>query len=185
MKRALSRNRCLMGGLMLMIVLMLASCATAPKEFDPNVSGPQVIVEPDSVSMGVATLTKTPIVFRGKGFQPEDSVFITLQGVKKGDQMANVPIADAEVDKNGNFTASVSTLMKVTEFIRGQLGTGKNMENIIVVTQPPMPAGAYTAKAVSMDSGKKAECKLTVREPSLMDRFKDWMGVQMGKIQKK
>jgi hypothetical protein len=158
MKRALSRNRCLMGGLMLMIVLMLASCATAPKEFDPNVSGPQVIVEPDSVSMGVATLTKTPIVFRGKGFQPGDSVFISLQGVKKGDQMANVPIADAEVDKNGNFTASVST---------------------------PMPAGAYTAKAVSMDSGKKAECKLVIREPSTMDRFKDWVGVQMGKIEKK
>ena len=59
------------------------------------------------------------------------------------------------------------------------------MENIIVVTQPPMPAGTYTAKAVSMDSDKKAECKLTVREPSAMDRFKDWMGVQMGKIEKK
>ncbi len=185
MKNAWSRNRCLMGGLMLMIVLMLASCATAPKGFDPKVSGPQVIVEPDSVSLGVATLTKTPIVFRGKGFQPEDSVFITLLGVKKGDQMVNVPIADAEVDKNGSFTANVATLAKVTEFIRGQLGTGKNMENIIVVTQPPMPAGTYTAKAVSMDSDKKAECKLTVLDPSVMDRFKDWVGVQMGKIEKK
>lgn len=185
MKMAWSRNRCLMGGLMLMIVLMLAGCATAPKEFDPKVSGPQVIVEPDSVSLGVATLAKTPMVFRGKGFQPEDSVFITLQGVKKGDQVVNVPIADAEVDKNGHFTASVGTLAKVTEFVRGQMGTGKNMENIIVVTQPPIPAGTYTAKAVSMDSDKKAECKLTFQEPSMMDRFKDWMGVQMGKIQKK
>jgi len=185
MKSAWSGNRGLMGGLMLMIILMLVGCATAPKEFDPKVSGPQVIVEPESVSLGVATLTKTPIVFRGKGFQPEDSVFISLQEVKKGDQVVNVPIADAEVDKNGTFTANVGTLAKVTELIRGQLGTGKNMENIIVVTQPPMPAGTYTAKAVSMDSDKKAACTLTIREPSLIDRFKDWMGAKMGKIQRK
>jgi hypothetical protein len=160
-------------------------CASTPKEFDPKISGPQVIVEPESISLGVATISKSPIVFRGKGFQPGDSVFINLMGVKKGDQVVNVPIADAEVNKEGMFTASVSTLVKVTEFLRGQLGTGKNMENIIVITQPPMPAGVYTAKAVSMESNKTAECKLEITEPGFMDSFKDWMGGLMGKIEKK
>lgn len=186
MRTLLRRRGVLMSALILAAALVtFMGCAGTPKEFDPKMSGPQMIVDPECVSLGVATLSKTPIVFRGKGFQPGDSVFINLMGVKKGDQVVNVPIADAEVDKDGLFTAKVGTLVKVTEFLRGQLGTGKNMENIIVITQPPMPAGIYTAKAVSMESNKTAECKLEVKEPSWWDSIKDWMGGLMGKIEKK
>jgi hypothetical protein len=59
------------------------------------------------------------------------------------------------------------------------------MENIIIVTEPPIPAGDYTARAVSMDSDKIAVCKLHVKDPSFGDKFKDWMGGLMGKIAKK
>ena len=59
------------------------------------------------------------------------------------------------------------------------------METIIIITNPPMPAGVYTARAVSMLSDKKAECSLKVKGPSVIDRVKDWLGIKLGKIVKK
>jgi hypothetical protein len=59
------------------------------------------------------------------------------------------------------------------------------MENIIVVTEPPMPEGVYTARAISMLSDKTAECILNVEGPSLIDSLKDWIGTLLGKIVKK
>ena len=174
------------GGLIsVFIVLVLVGCAAAPKGFDPGVSGPQMIVDPAAVSLGVATLTKTPVFFRGKGFDPGDSVFIKILGVKKGGKSVDIPVADGNVDKDGLFTAKVGTLVKISEILRAKLGSNKKMENIIIVTQPPMPPGVYTARAVSMESDKTADCKIEAKSPSLMDRFKDWMGGLLGKIVKK
>jgi len=174
------------GGLISVFVLfMLMGCATAQKEFDPAIKGPQMIVEPETIRLGVAKMTKTPIVFKGKGFQPEDSVFINLLGVKTDNKANDVPIADGNVDKNGNFTAKVSTLVKVSQLLRASLGSNEKGENIIIVTQPPIPAGEYTAKAISMESDKRAECKLVVKGPSILDRIKDWIGGLLGKIEKK
>ena len=174
------------GGLIsVFLVLVFAGCAAAPKGFDPGISGPQMIVEPGAISLGVATLTKTPIFFKGKGFQPGDSVFINLLGVKKDGKSVDVPVADGNVGKDGLFTAKVGTLVKISEMLRARLGSNKKMENIIIVTQPPMPPGVYTARAVSMESDKTAECKIVVKAPSFMDRFKDWMGGLLGKIVKK
>ncbi|MBW1857413.1 MAG: hypothetical protein JRI42_03930 [Deltaproteobacteria bacterium] len=72
-----------------------------------------------------------------------------------------------------------------TYFLRAKLGSNEKMENIIIITNPPMSAGAYTARAVSMLADKKAECTLNVKGPSLIDRLKDWLGVKLGKIVKK
>ena len=148
-------------------------------------AGPQISVEPGAIRLGVATLTKTSIVFKGKGFQPEDSVFIKLLGVKKKDQVIDIPIADGNVDQKGYFTAKVGTLVKVGELLRANLGSNEEMENIIIVTQPPIPEGVYTAKAVSMESDKTAQCKLIIKGPSILDRIKDWIGRLLGKIEKK
>lgn len=41
-----------------------------------------------------------------------------------------------------------------------------------------------TARAVSMESDNKAECQLLLKGPSVLDRFKDWMGKILGKIVK-
>lgn len=169
----------------LVFIFIFLGCGAAPKGFDPGIRGPQMIVEPGEISLGVAKLTKTPIVFKGKGFQPEDSVFITLIGVKKKGETVDVPIADGNVDKNGYFAAKVGTLVKVGEILRARIGSNKKMENIIVVSQPPISPGTYTARAVSMESNKIAVCKLVIKAPSFGDRFKDWMGVRLGKIVKK
>lgn len=186
MKTKWSISRLLIACLMLMVGLAFAGCAAAPpKPFDPNISGPQMIVHPEALTLGVATLANTPIVFKGKGFQPGDSVFISLLDVEKDGAKVDAPIADAEVDQEGNFTATVGTLARVTELVRGSLGTGKDMENIIVVTGPTIPAGVYTAKAISMEGDASADCQLTLLEPTFGDTFKDWMGRGMGKIERK
>ena len=160
-------------------------CATAPKDFDPNVTGPQLIVDPGTIRLGVATLTKTPIVFKGKGFEPRDSVFVSLLGVKKQDATRDVPLAAGEVDENGMFTASVGTLEKVTELLNAEIGSNKELETVIIVKEPPIPEGVYQAKAVSMLSDRVASTELKVKGPTLMDRLKDWLGGLMGKIVKK
>lgn len=185
LKKWLSKELFLGGLICGVLLLALSGCAVSPKGFDPEIKGPQMIVEPPEISLGVATLTKTPIVFKGKGFESEDSVFITLIGVKKNGKTVHVPIADAEVDKSGHFVANVSTLVKVSEFLRAKLGSNKKMENIIIVSQPPIEPGTYTARAVSMMSDKIAVCKLDIKPPSVGDKFKDWIGVQLGKIVKK
>ena len=66
--------------------------------------------------------------------------------------------------------------------LRAKTGKNKKGETMIVVVQPPIPTGVYTVRAVSMDSDKTAECKLVFKNPSIIDKLKDWMGKQMGKI---
>jgi hypothetical protein len=131
-------------------------------------------------------MTKTAIVFKGKGFEPGDSVFVKLLNVYNGkDAVRDIPVADGNVDKAGNFVAKVGILAKVGELLMAKLGSNKKMETVIIVTQPPIPEGVYTARAVSMESDKTAECKLIVKGPSMMDSIMDWLGGVLGKIKKK
>jgi hypothetical protein len=192
-RRWLSKEACMKGGLIsLIIIFMVIGCATAQKEFDPNVKGPQMIVEPETIRLGVARVMKTQFVFKGKGFLPEDSVFIELLGVKKKEKVVDIPIFDGDVDKNGYFNIQskpgydpADLTFKIGILLRAKTGTNKKGETMIVVTQPPIPEGVYTVKAVSMESDITAESKLTIKGPSLLDRVKDWIGGLMGKIEKK
>ena len=183
----LYKKSCLKLGLIAICVsaFVVVGCATSAKEFDPNITGPQMIVEPETIRLGIAKLTKgTQIIFKGKGFQPGDSVFVSLIGVKKGDQIEDVPVADGDVDKNGYFMAKVGTLAKVNELLRADIGSNEKMENVIVITQDPISEGVYTTKAVSMESDKKAECQLRIKGPSMWNSVIDWLGRVTGKIRK-
>jgi hypothetical protein len=160
-------------------------CATTPKALNPAISGPQVIVNPESISLGVAALTGTKIVFEGSGFKPDDSVFVTLLGPNE----TQAVVADGKVGSDGKFTAAVGTLAKVTGILKGNV-SGKyaadgSYDQFIVITQPPIPAGTYTAKATSMLSNQTAETKLIIEEPSAIDSLKDWLGIKTGKIMDK
>jgi hypothetical protein len=182
----LTNNGYLKGGLFcVLLVFLFAGCASAPAKFDPNIKGPQMVVEPGTVYLAVATVTGTPVMFKGKGFEPGDSVFIELLGVQKEGKEVKVPIADANVEPNGEFAAKVSTLVKVTELLRAKLGSNEKMETTIIVSQPTIAPGVYMARAVSMDSDKTAECKWTLEPPSCWGKFKDWIGGLQGKIIKK
>jgi hypothetical protein len=174
-----------------MVMGLLTDCTSAPKAFDPNISGPQIMVEPDALRLGVARVMGTDISIRGKGFEPEDSVFITMMGIKQNGKSVDIPIFAADVDKSGDFAVKttpgfdpVGLTFKIGILLRAKTGTNEKGKTILIVSQPPIPAGEYTLKAVSMESDKTATCRLVLKDPSAWDRFKDWMGRQMGKIRK-
>jgi hypothetical protein len=167
-------------------MFLIYGCASAPKTLDPAVSAPQLIVNPEAISLGAANLLGAKIVFEGSGFKPNDSVFVALIG-SDGAEMA--AIADGKVGADGKFTAAVDTLAKVTGILKGTV-SGKykkdgSYDQYVVLTGPPIPAGIYTAKATSMLSSESAETKLIIKEASIGDSLKDWLGKRLGKIQDK
>ncbi len=166
-------------------VFLMLGCSGSVKALDMSVKGPQMIVNPQTVRVGIARIIDTNIVFSGAGFEPGDSVFITLLDVPMNGEKVDLAIADGNVGKDGVFHAKVGKLTKISDFLRAALGTNKKGENAPVITRPPMPPGIYTAQATSMLEDIKAECTLEVKGPSLFDRIKDWLGVKMGKIIKK
>lgn len=166
-------------------IFLISGCSETVKTLDQGIKGAQLIVNPGTVRLGVAKMKGTKIVFSGSGFEPGDSVFIKLLNVPVNGKKVDLSVAAADVEKNGTFNAKVGILTKISDFLKAKLGSNEKMENIIIVTNPPMPAGAYTARAVSMLSDKKAECILNIKGPSLIDRLKDWLGVKLGKIVKK
>jgi hypothetical protein len=180
------------GCMSVLALLLLMGCATAQKEFDPDVTGPQMIVQPETIRLGVARVMDTQFVFKGKGFEPEDSIFIEMLGVKKGDTTVDIPIFDGEVDEEGNFNIQSkpgydpsALTFKIGVLLRAKTGTNQKGETTIVITQPPIEPGVYTVKAVSMNSDKTAQSDLVIKGPSILDRMKDWIGGLMGKIETK
>jgi hypothetical protein len=167
------------------IFLLISGCAEQAKALNPGMKDPQLIVNPESIRLGVAKVMETDIVFSGSGFEPGDSVFIKLLGVPVNGEKKDLAIASADVEKDGTFNAPVGKLTKASDFLRAEIGENKKGKPAPVISQPPMPAGTYTAQAVSMLSDIKAQCTLEVKKPSLLDRLKDWIGAMLGKIIKK
>ena len=166
-------------------LFLISGCWEPVKTLNKEINYPQVIVNPGEVRLGVAKLRATKIVFSGSGFEPGDSIFIKLLNVPVNEKKVDLPIASADIDEDGVFHATVGTLTKISDFLRAEIGSNKKLENIIIITGPPMPHGTYTARAISMLSDREAECTLKVKGPSLIDRIKDWIGVKLGKIVKK
>src|SRR4030067_1718261 len=81
-------------------LMVLSGCARPPKTLAPSVPGPQLIVNPECIRLGVVKMRDTNIVFEGSGFQtkPGDSVLITL----KGPNETKVIAAEAPIQSNGN-----------------------------------------------------------------------------------
>jgi len=161
-------------------LLLISGCSEPVRTLNKEIDSPQVIVNPGEVRLGVAKLRATKIVFSGSGFEPGDSVFIKLLNVPFNEKKIDLSIASADIDEHGTFNATVGTLTKISDFLRAKIGSNEKMENILIITSPPMPAGTYTARAISMLSDREAECTLKVRGPSLIDRVKDWIGVKLG-----
>jgi len=161
--------------------LILGGCGKNSRTLNPAIAGPQVIVNPDSIRLGVAKLTSTNIGFEGAGFKPGDSVFISLIGPSQ----VKAIVAEAKIQPDGTFKAQVSPLSKVMEILRGDVGFNEKFQNVVIITQPPIPAGVYTVKVTSMLSTLTAESKMIIRGPSVVDRLKDWIGGLTGKIQYK
>lgn len=164
-------------------LIIVFGCANSPKKLDPSISGPQVIVNPETIRLGVVKMRDTNIVFEGSGFQakPGDSVLITL----KGPNETKVIAAEAPIQKDGTFKAVVPPLTKIMEFLRADVTFDEKFQNVVVISQPPIPKGIYGAKVESMVSKQIAETKLTVKGKTVIDSFKDWIGALKGRIKHK
>ena len=174
--------RVIVSRLMILVCLIAVSgCASPPKTLDPSVSGPQMIVNPETVRLGVVKMRDTNIAFEGSGFKPGDSVLITLTGPSE----TKVIAAEAPIQKDGTFKAVVAPLTKIMEFLKADVTFDEKFQNVVVISQPPIPKGVYTAKVESMVSKQTAETKLTVKGKTAIDSFKDWIGKLKGRIQNK
>lgn len=172
--------------IVLLSFLVISGCSNTPKTLDRSVTGPQVIVNPDSIRLGVAKLMDTVIIFEGSGFKPGDSIFITLHGPED----TKAVVAEAPIQPDGTFKAelgksSMSKLTKAMEILRADIVPNEKFEPVVVISQPPIPKGVYTVKVNSMMSPLTAETKMNVKGPSMVDSLKDWIGGLTGKIEHK
>jgi len=69
------------------------------------------------------------------------------------------------------------------EFLRADVTFDEKFQNVVVINQPPIPKGVYTARVDSMISKQTAETKLNVKGKTIVDSLKDWIGKLTGKIQ--
>ncbi|NWG01660.1 MAG: hypothetical protein HXY44_02240 [Syntrophaceae bacterium] len=169
--------------IILACLVIVSGCSSPPKKLDPSMAGPQMIVNPETIRLGVVKMRDTNVVFEGAGFEPKtgDSVLITL----KGPNETKVIAAEAPIQKDGTFKAPVPPLTKIMEFLRADVTFNEKFENVVVISQPPIPKGVYTAKVESMISKQTAETKLNVKGKTVIDSLKDWIGKLTGKIQYK
>lgn len=161
-------------------------CASPPKMLDRAFPGPQVVMNPQVIPLGAAKLMGTDFVFDGSGFNPDDTVFISLIG--KTD--VNIALALAKVAKDGTFRAEMgqaqtASIAKMTGILRAGARTNEKMQSVLVLTQPTIPAGTYTIRASSLMTAKTAETTVVVAGPSIIHRLMDMMGGMLGKIEDK
>jgi len=194
--------------LLILVVFMLSAigffvsgCAGSKNAGDPSASGtrfaddadfpsftrpPGIAVTPDSISLGIANLMDTEIVFQGWGFKPDDSVFISLLRCEDFELM-EVVMAGSRVDPDGTFKATVTPLTKVVDILRGDILIDTYSEDgeyghTLLITQETIPAGDYLVRATSLMADEVAETWVTIKDPSLADRLKDWVGIKLGRI---
>jgi len=167
-------------------LIFTLGCSTPPKVLDRSFSGPQLVMNPQVIPLGVAKLMGTDIVFEGSGFKPGDSVFVSLIGQKD----VNTSLVLTKVQKDGTFRAevgqsSLAKLAKITGILRANIVTNKKFASVVVLTRPTIPAGEYTAKATSLISPLTAEIPVTVAAPTFFNRIMDGIADMLGKIEDK
>jgi len=143
--------------------------------------GPQIAVEPRNVRLGISTMLKTPIVIGGTGFQPGDSVFVDMVA----DDVENpqkIPVDSGDVGDDGSFLIEVSRDTKLIQFLRM---TVDPVDKKPTVVGDPIATGAYTLRATSVNSDRRAECVVIFEPPNKMDKIKDRISSLFGKIKKK
>jgi len=166
---------------LLTFLIIVWSCGGTPRTLDPSVSGPQAIVNPETIRLSVSKLKDTHIVFEGSGFKSGDSVLVTLVGPNE----TRLSVAEAPVKPDGTFKAPVPPLTRFMEILRADITFDEKFQNVVVISQPPIPEGVYTVRVRSMISKESAETKLNVKGPSIIDSLKDWIGGLTGKIRHK
>ena len=169
-----------LGFITLVCFVIISGCSSPPKKLDLSESGPQLIVNPETIRLGIAKVLDTNILFEGSGFKAKDSIYIELLGPNQ----TKLVVAESLIQPDGTFKAEVSKLTRITEILRADASfeIEKKYKEFVIITQPPIPAGIYTARVTCMSSDMTAETKLNVKGPSILDSTKDFLGKKLGKI---
>ncbi|MBU1966067.1 MAG: hypothetical protein KKD24_09725 [Proteobacteria bacterium] len=168
------------------LFVFILGCAGPPKVLDRANTGPQVVMNPQAIPLGVAKLMGADFIFDGSGFTSGDTVFISLIGQPD----VNVAVALAKVAQDGTFRAEMgqttpAKIAKAIGILRANVITNEKMESVIVLTQPTIPAGTYTIRASSLMTSMTAETTAEVAGPSILNRIVDSIGEMLGSIEDK
>lgn len=167
--------------------LVVLGCTTkTPKMPDRSFKGPQVVINPQEVPLGVASLMGMEMIIEGAGFRPQDTVLIWLIGEKD----IKVPITNAKVGEDGTFSVKFGKslqdiLVKVSEILRASMRTNEKSQTVLVITQEPIPKGSYKLRAENVIEPQMAETPVELVDPPFTGRIKDRIGKMLGKIEDK
>jgi hypothetical protein len=142
-----------------------------------------LIVDPDSVSLGVASLMDTDIVIKGKGFEPGEIIEIEIIGQEEKNQGEQMAISHGQAGKDGSFETKVRDEIKVFGLLNANAKPGKK-GMYIIITQPPVASGRYDIEATGLSSDTVARNTFTLEEPGFADNLMDSIGGMLGKIKK-
>jgi hypothetical protein len=163
------------------LCLFPVACGDTPQTFDETSTAPQVIIEPSSLSLSVASVMGTDIICQGRGFDPKERVFVQIKIKDAGGDDFEIGLCSGDTDDKGNFEAPVESANKVFSLLNASLEPTK--ENLALkVSGPPIQAGEYDVMVEGLTSRKKATTQIAMTEPGIIDSIKDWLGVKTGKI---
>lgn len=184
-------NRRNMGkiGLIFVVLIMISiGCGSGPKSlkaFDENIKRPQLIVAPETISLGVASIMGTDIIFKGRAFGPKEKIMLVLRGIDEKNSEVEITLGFGKTGDDGKFTAKVDKMSKVFNILQADVEYQDNDKKTVIVSGPPIPEGIYEAEAVGAKSDRKAKCTLILQKPSIVDNIKDAVGrIFLGKIKK-
>lgn len=166
-----------------LLFFVIIGCALKPKQFDNNINGAQLIVEPAILHLGVAWISSNEIMFKGIGFIPGENFCVDLTGSEDINRNISVPICCGVVDENGKFNKNAEKLVKADYLLNAEITTGEK-GYLIIINRPPIPEGAYLATAKGFKSNIEAKHSITVVGPTFKDQFMDWMAQIIGKVKK-
>jgi hypothetical protein len=159
-----------------MVFALFAGCksTTPAPSATPSPSPPPAAVEAPPLKVTMPTtlpammgILRTRIYFTGSGYIPQEMVVVEMEvpagveitGVKPGER---VGVAYTQADQNGNFTANVEAMTKITTFLRG---------SFLPTLAPdpksfkPLPHGVYTFVASGVESGRSGVTKIEFVPP--------------------
>ncbi len=169
----------------IMLSIGCSSGSKSLKAFDENIKNPQLIVAPETISLGVATIMGTDIIFKGRGFGPKEKIMLVLRGIDEKNKEVEITLGFGKTGEDGNFTEEVDKMSKVFNILRADAEFLPDDKKVLLISIPPIPGGIYEATAVGNISDRKAKCTLTFQDPTIMDKIKDFVGrVFLGKMKK-
>ncbi len=184
-----NRRRMVKIGLIFVVTIMLSiGCSSGPKSlkvFDENIKNPQLIVAPETISLGVATIMGTDIILKGRGFGPKEKIMLVLRGIDEKNKEVEITLGFGKTGEDGTFTEEVDKMSKVFNILRADAEFLPDDKKVLLISSPPIPGGIYEATAVGNISDRKAKSTLTFQDPTMIDKIKDFVGrVFLGKMKK-